>query len=162
MADVSLTRMTVAELAKLIQAKDVSPVAVAEAFIERTDATEPQLNAWITLLPDETRAAAKRAEVLLTSLGDAVDDQAHFDLALVRGTAHAQARRGDAAVEHLSRAAEIAAKRERDEPTVPTRLNRELATNPFLRADAPEMRDRWGGETPADTFAKLRAAKDSF
>lgn len=62
MADASLTGMTVAELAKLIQAKDVSPVAVAEAFIERTDATEPQLNAWITLLPDETRAAAKRAE----------------------------------------------------------------------------------------------------
>ncbi len=62
MADASLIGMTVAELAKLIQAKDVSPVAVAEAFIERTDATEPQLNAWITLLPDETRAAAKQAE----------------------------------------------------------------------------------------------------
>jgi len=62
----------------------------------------------------------------------------------------------------LDYAREIDAKRAEDEPTVPTLLERELATNPFLRADAPEMRDRWGGETPADTFAKLRAAKDDF
>ncbi len=59
-------------------------------------------------------------------------------------------------------AREIDARRSGGEPTVPTVLERELATNPFLRADAPEMRERWGGETPADTFAKLRAAKDSF
>jgi len=59
-------------------------------------------------------------------------------------------------------AREIDARRASGEPTVPTVLERELATNPFLRADAPDMRERWGGETPADTFAKLRAAKDSF
>ncbi|NCP18769.1 MAG: hydroxyacylglutathione hydrolase [Erythrobacter sp.] len=57
---------------------------------------------------------------------------------------------------------EIAAARAKDEPTVPTVLSRELETNPFLRADAPEMQARWGGESPADTFAKLRAAKDEF
>ena len=57
---------------------------------------------------------------------------------------------------------EIDAKRAQDEPTVPTVLSRELETNPFLRADAPEMQARWGGESPADTFAKLRAAKDAF
>ena len=59
-------------------------------------------------------------------------------------------------------AREIDTRRAKGEPTVPTVLERELATNPFLRADAPDMRERWGGETPADTFAKLRAAKDSF
>ena len=59
-------------------------------------------------------------------------------------------------------AQEIDAKRAQDEPTVPTVLSRELETNPFLRADAPEMQARWGGESPADTFAKLRAAKDAF
>ncbi|MCL9999423.1 MAG: hydroxyacylglutathione hydrolase, partial [Erythrobacter sp.] len=57
---------------------------------------------------------------------------------------------------------EITAKREKDEPTVPTTLRRELATNPFLRADDPEMMARWGGSTPAETFAALRAAKDRF
>ena len=59
-------------------------------------------------------------------------------------------------------AAEIDAKRERDEPTVPTRLDRELATNPFLRADDPALMAKWGGDTPAQTFAALRAAKDAF
>lgn len=59
-------------------------------------------------------------------------------------------------------AEDIEAARAKDQPTVPTVLSRELETNPFLRADAPEMRKRWGGESPADTFAKLRAAKDEF
>lgn len=59
-------------------------------------------------------------------------------------------------------AQEIDAKRARDEWTVPMGLEHELATNPFLRADTPEMRERWGGNTPAETFAALRAAKDSF
>jgi hydroxyacylglutathione hydrolase len=59
-------------------------------------------------------------------------------------------------------AAEVDAKRARGEPTVPTMLTRELATNPFLRADSPEMRERWGGANPPETFAALRAAKDSF
>jgi hydroxyacylglutathione hydrolase len=41
-------------------------------------------------------------------------------------------------------------------------LRRELATNPFLRADEENLRNRWGGGNPAGTFARLRAAKDAF
>ncbi len=59
-------------------------------------------------------------------------------------------------------AARVEEQRARGEPTVPTVLSRELATNPFLRADRAYMRDRWGGTSPAETFAALRAAKDSF
>ena len=59
-------------------------------------------------------------------------------------------------------AAEIDRKRERGEPTVPTTLARELATNPFLRADDADMQARWGGAAPHETFAALRAAKDNF
>ena len=58
--------------------------------------------------------------------------------------------------------AEIDAKRARDEWTVPTVLKRELATNPFLRADDPAMMAKWGGNMPHETFAALRAAKDNF
>jgi hydroxyacylglutathione hydrolase len=58
--------------------------------------------------------------------------------------------------------AEIDRKRAAGQPTVPMSLSRELATNPFLRADTPEMQARWGGHTPPETFAALRAAKDSF
>jgi hydroxyacylglutathione hydrolase len=62
---------------------------------------------------------------------------------------------------------EVADKRARGEWTVPTRLDRELAVNPFLRADDPAMQARWadrGGKIgdAVATFAALRAAKDSF
>jgi len=49
-----------------------------------------------------------------------------------------------------ARAAEVFAARARDEPTVPTTIALEKATNPFLKA---------GG---AEAFAKVRAAKDVF
>lgn len=57
---------------------------------------------------------------------------------------------------------EIAERRARDLPTVPTKLERELATNPFLRADDAALQARWGGGDTVATFAALRAAKDSF
>ena len=41
-------------------------------------------------------------------------------------------------------------------------LERELATNPFLRADDPALMAKWGGSAPYETFAALRAAKDNF
>lgn len=59
-------------------------------------------------------------------------------------------------------AQEIADKRTRGEWTVPTRLERELATNPFLRADDTALAARWGGGDAVTTFAALRAAKDTF
>ncbi len=59
-------------------------------------------------------------------------------------------------------AAEISEQRIEGKATVPTRLGRELATNPFLRADSPEMQARWGGTASHETFAALRNAKDSF
>ena len=59
-------------------------------------------------------------------------------------------------------AADVTAKRARGEWTVPTRLDRELAANPFLRADDPSLAARWGGGDAVATFAALRAAKDSF
>ncbi|MCL6251818.1 hydroxyacylglutathione hydrolase [Altererythrobacter sp. KTW20L] len=57
---------------------------------------------------------------------------------------------------------DIASARARHQPTVPFPLARELETNPFLRADNEDMRNRWGGASAEETFAKLRAAKDSF
>ncbi len=57
---------------------------------------------------------------------------------------------------------EVALMRAEGKATVPFPLSRELITNPFLRADDPEMQSRWGGELPHETFAALRAAKDSF
>jgi hydroxyacylglutathione hydrolase len=57
--------------------------------------------------------------------------------------------------------------RERGEPTIGTELRDELATNPFLRWDAPAVVARareWGAEdgAPASVFGALRKAKDKF
>jgi len=57
---------------------------------------------------------------------------------------------------------EIGERRAAGLATVPFGLARELAANPFLRADDPAMQARWGGGDAAATFAALRAAKDSF
>ena len=50
------------ELSRLIQDREVSPVEVIDAHLDRIEATEGVLNSFITLLPDEARAAARRAE----------------------------------------------------------------------------------------------------
>lgn len=63
----------------------------------------------------------------------------------------------DPAVKH--RAERVFAARERGEATVPTTIGEELASNPFLRA--PGL-PGYSGETPAQAFAAVRAAKDVF
>ena len=59
-------------------------------------------------------------------------------------------------------AAEVGQRRAQGLPTVPAPLGRELATNPFLRADDPALQARWGGGDAVATFAALRSAKDTF
>ena len=56
----------------------------------------------------------------------------------------------------------VTAQRAAGKPTVPTNLKRELAANPFLRADDAALQARWGGGDAVATFAALRAAKDRF
>jgi len=62
---------------------------------------------------------------------------------------------GDPALKR--RADEVFAARERNEPTVPTTIGLEKATNPFLRAPLLEP-----GLPAYEAFGKVRAAKDAF
>jgi hydroxyacylglutathione hydrolase len=61
-----------------------------------------------------------------------------------------------------ARAEAVFAARERGEPTVPTTIGLEKATNPFLRA--PRLAPRLGatGASDAQAFAAVRKAKDEF
>lgn len=61
-----------------------------------------------------------------------------------------------------ARAEAVFAARERGEPTVPTTIGLERATNPFLRA--PKLAEAVGaaGQPDFKAFAAVRAAKDSF
>ena len=64
----------------------------------------------------------------------------------------------------ISRASAVDAARAKGEPTVPSTLAEELATNPFLRANDPEIQAHLGmtGADPADVFAEIRTRKDCF
>ncbi len=63
-----------------------------------------------------------------------------------------------------ARIAAIRAARAAGEPTVPSSLEEELATNPFLRAVDPAIKARLGlaGAADAQAFAELRRRKDAF
>jgi hydroxyacylglutathione hydrolase len=66
------------------------------------------------------------------------------------------------------RKARDAAKRARGEPTVPSTIGEERATNPFLRCAEPEVKasaERHAGrklETPVEVFAEIREWKNRF
>ncbi|MFP4126892.1 MAG: hydroxyacylglutathione hydrolase [Alphaproteobacteria bacterium] len=64
--------------------------------------------------------------------------------------------------ELAARARKIEEARERGEPTVPTTIREELATNPFLRADTAAIRQHLGmrDDPAAAVFAEIRRRKD--
>lgn len=63
-----------------------------------------------------------------------------------------------------ARIRDIAAARAKNQPTVPSSLALELATNPFLRAADPAIQQHLDmqGEDPARVFAEIRQRKDNF
>ena len=63
-----------------------------------------------------------------------------------------------------ARARDIAQARAKGLPTVPSTLDLEIRTNPFLRADDPGLQAALGmaGADPEDVFAEVRARKDRF
>lgn len=58
----------------------------------------------------------------------------------------------------------VEALRADNQPTVPSLLSEELATNPFLRAGDPSVRQHVGMDSASDeaVFAEIRARKDNF
>ena len=66
MDSLELCYMSAGQLSRLIQTKEISPVEIVDAHLARIEVTEPMLNSFITLLPEESRAAAQRAEAEIT------------------------------------------------------------------------------------------------
>ncbi|MEM1658141.1 MAG: amidase [Candidatus Jordarchaeales archaeon] len=54
--------MSAVELSRAIAAREISPVDVVEAVLERIHKCNPKINAVVTLLEDEARQEARRAE----------------------------------------------------------------------------------------------------
>jgi len=53
---------TISTLSQAIFKKEISPVEVIQAFLERIEAHDPKINAFITVLPKQALASARRAE----------------------------------------------------------------------------------------------------
>lgn len=64
----------------------------------------------------------------------------------------------------IVRASEVDSLRDEGKLTIPVNMGTERATNPFLRADLPELRTAMGmPDAPAfEVFAAIRKAKDTF
>lgn len=92
-----------------------------------------------------SRLAALPDETTVYCAHEYTASNARFALSVDKGPALAR------------RAADVFAARERGEPTVPTTIGVEKATNPFLRA--PQLVE---AAAPHEAFARLRAAKDAF
>lgn len=99
---------------------------------------------WASL----SRIAALPAETIVYSAHEYTLANARFALSV------------DADEAVAARAAAVAEARGRGEPTVPTTIAEERATNPFLRA--PLLLGEAGRADPVAAFARIRAAKDVF
>ena len=56
------TQLDITQLAPLIRGREVSPVEVTEAYLARIDRLNPLLNAYITVMAEQARVAARAAE----------------------------------------------------------------------------------------------------
>ena len=57
-----LPHLPVSELSRLIRAREVSPVELTEAYLERIERIDPKLGSYVTVARDEAMQAARRAE----------------------------------------------------------------------------------------------------
>ena len=55
---------TVRELSEAVRARQVSPVALAETFLDRLERLGPRYNAVVTLMPERALRQAREAEAL--------------------------------------------------------------------------------------------------
>jgi aspartyl-tRNA(Asn)/glutamyl-tRNA(Gln) amidotransferase subunit A len=61
----NILNLTIKDLSKLISAREISPVDLIEATLERIAKLNPTLNAFITVLEDSARRDAKNSELLI-------------------------------------------------------------------------------------------------
>jgi aspartyl-tRNA(Asn)/glutamyl-tRNA(Gln) amidotransferase subunit A len=60
------THLTIAALAPLIRQKKISPVELTKFFLDRISRLQPEINAYITVVPEIALAQARRAEREIT------------------------------------------------------------------------------------------------
>jgi aspartyl-tRNA(Asn)/glutamyl-tRNA(Gln) amidotransferase subunit A len=61
-----LLKLTISEIAPMIQAREVSPVELTEAALAEAELRQPTLNSFITILRDQAMAEAEKQEAALS------------------------------------------------------------------------------------------------
>ena len=61
-----LLKLTISEIAPMIQAREVSPVDLAEAALAEAERRQPTLNSFITIMREQALAQAEDAEEALS------------------------------------------------------------------------------------------------
>ena len=69
MPDNDLAYASIDELAPLIESGDLSPVELTQASLDRIEALEPQLNAFLEVFTENALAQARKAEAEIASGG---------------------------------------------------------------------------------------------
>src|SRR5262249_40660925 len=67
MSDARLPFETIASLAPRLRKKEISPVELTDAVLDRVTAVDGKVKAYITVMRDEARAAAKAAEAAIVA-----------------------------------------------------------------------------------------------
>ncbi len=61
------TSLTITELRKKLDAKEISAIELTKSFFERINSLDPKVRAYVTLMENEALAAAKNADTMLAS-----------------------------------------------------------------------------------------------
>ena len=61
MADLELCGLSVARASQAIQAREISPLELTDAYLRRIERLNPRMNAYITVTAERARADARRA-----------------------------------------------------------------------------------------------------
>ena len=67
--EASLHELTLSQAARAVRARDVSPVELMQALLERAQSVDPHVQAWVTLDAERALAAARAAEEQLAQGG---------------------------------------------------------------------------------------------
>ena len=70
MATHDICWMSAVDLAKAIKRRKISPVEVIKTFLERIEAINPKVNAYVTVTADSALAEAKRVGIPVVAVAD--------------------------------------------------------------------------------------------
>ncbi|XP_061356637.1 hydroxyacylglutathione hydrolase cytoplasmic-like, partial [Gastrolobium bilobum] len=48
------------------------------------------------------------------------------------------------------------------QPTIPSTIEEEMETNPFMRVDLPELQEKLGCKSPVEALREIRKRKDNW